>query len=220
VRVHGDRVREPIVVVERRKIMRRLLPFILCLSIFALSCGDSDSDTSSSSTTASTTTTTSSSTTSPTTTSAAPATTPPTTTTGSPVSNDQLDACVGDDWQLVDAGPFTFHTPGDLLDQNPQGIDSLVGRFVSAEMEVVFDFGWYSPNLDEMERLGATLVPVLLDDLDGAYATAEAGAAAFSTQLYVSIPDESGNALWMGVNYDDSARTADAECVVRTVRFS
>ncbi len=200
--------------------MRRLLPFILCLSIFALSCGDSDSDTSSSSTTASTTTTTSSSTTSPTTTSAAPATTPPTTTTGSPVSNDQLDACVGDDWQLVDAGPFTFHTPGDLLDQNPQGIDSLVGRFVSAEMEVVFDFGWYSPNLDEMERLGATLVPVLLDDLDGAYATAEAGAAAFSTQLYVSIPDESGNALWMGVNYDDSARTADAECVVRTVRFS
>ncbi len=204
--------------------MRRLLPFILCLSIFALSCGDSDSDTSSSSTTASTTTTTSSSTTSPTTTSAAPATTPPTTTTGSPVSNDQLDACVGDDWQLVDAGPFTFHTPGDLLDQNPQGIDSLVGRFVSAEMEVVFDFGWYSPNLGEMERLGATLGPVLLDDLEGAYATAEteeAGyATAFSTQLYVAIPDESGNALWMGVNYDDSARTADAECVVRTVRFS
>ncbi len=202
--------------------MRRLLSLILCLSIFAVSCGDSDSDTAD-------TTTTSPSSTAPSSTSAAPSTTSPTTTAGptttaAVVSNDQLDACVGDDWQLVDAGPFTFHTPGDLLDQNPQGIDSLVGRFVGGDMEVVFDFGWYSPNLDEMERLGATLVPVLLDDLDGAYATAETGAEGgatdFSTQLYVAIPDESGNALWMGVNYDDPAFTEDAECVVRTVRFS
>ena len=146
--------------------------------------------------------------------------------TTSVVSDNGAPDCVGDDWVAVDAGPFGFWTPPDVRDEEVQGIDSLVGRYVGDGLEIMFDYGWYSPGIDELERFGATLTPIDLGDATGTYATADGTAADFGaehvTHLRVDrIPGaDPSNALWMGVNYDDAELTAAAECIVGSVRFA
>lgn len=200
-----------------------LFLLILLPSAIAVSCSSSEpteiAEPASSTTTTSTTvpSTTAPSTTVPSTTSAAPDTAAP--DTDGP-------ACAGDDWVAVDAGPFGFWTPPGVMDEEVQGIDSLVGRHVGDGLEIMFDYGWYSPGIDELERFGATLTPIELGDATGTYATATGTGADFGadnvTHLRVDqIPGtDPSNALWMGVNYDDADLTATAECIVATVRFA
>jgi len=133
--------------------------------------------------------------------------------------------CVGDDWKMIDAGPLSFFVPADVIDQNAQGIDSLYGQFRGGGIDLAFDYGWFSPGLEEVERLGATVQTVSLGGVEGAFGTADTSGTDydrdFITHLAVaSIPSaEPSTLLWMGAGYDDAALTATAECIVATVRF-
>jgi hypothetical protein len=65
------------------------------------------------------------------------------------------------DWQTLAAGDaFTFRAPTDVQPVPVQGIDSLVGRYVSPGLEITFDYGWYSGPVD---REGVTGRSVTVD---------------------------------------------------------
>ncbi len=210
--------------------MKRLLATLVLLTAVATAACSSSDPTETSDPPATTTTTTSTDTTlSPDTTSSTTTSDPPPSTTAPSTTvtpSDGPPACVGDDWIEFDTGPFTFRTPPDLFDQNPQGIDSLVGRYVGGGLEITFDYGWYSPGIDDLERFGATIDPIDLGDVVGSFASVSGTAADFGsehvTHLRVDqIPNvDPSNALWMGINYDDVELTATAECIVSTTRFA
>lgn len=204
---------------------------VLAVVLISASCSSSDSTETADATTTSTAiqpTTAQPTTTQPTTTQPTTTTAPPSSTTvvdAPPAPPDDAPACVGADWIAVDAGPFGFWTPADLVDEQVQGIDSLVGRYVGGGLELVFDYGWYSPGIDELERFGATIAPVELGDVSGLFATAEGASAEYGSEFLThlrvdGIPGvDPSNALWMGANYDDPALVETAECIVSTVRF-
>ena len=65
------------------------------------------------------------------------------------------------DWQTVNAaGYFTFKAPPDLQSVPIQGIDSIVGKYASPTLEVLFDLGRYA---DPMNREGYISRRVMVD---------------------------------------------------------
>ena len=53
------------------------------------------------------------------------------------------------DWEMIKADNyFRFRAPSDLQKQDVQGVDSLVGEFVSPTLTLSFDYGAYSDPLD------------------------------------------------------------------------
>lgn len=56
------------------------------------------------------------------------------------------------DWKRSDEGPFSFLLPSDFTREKVQGIDSLVGKFVSTSKAVIaYDYGRYSNQLGELD---------------------------------------------------------------------
>jgi len=199
--------------------MKTLLAIVTtCVALVAGSCSSSPDAGDAGNSTTSTSSTTS------TTVDVAPtdAPTSTSTTTVPPVGP----ACVDDTWTMVDTGPFTFMIPDGVVDQNAQGIDSLVGRFRGEGIEIAFDYGWFSPGLGDVERLGATIVPISLGGVDGEFGTSGAAGDEYGTDFIThlavkNIPSaDPSTLLWLGVSYDDEAFTETAECIVSTVRFS
>jgi len=59
-----------------------------------------------------------------------------------------------DNWQIVDAGPFSLRLPPEYRREQVQGIDSLVGRWESSPRHLVaFDWGPYSNDLRQARAL-------------------------------------------------------------------
>ncbi|GJM38327.1 MAG: hypothetical protein DHS20C19_16940 [Acidimicrobiales bacterium] len=134
--------------------------------------------------------------------------------------------CVGADWELVDAGPFTFSRPADLVDQEVQGIDSLVGFYERDGMTAGFDFGWFSGN--ETERYPDEAETITLDGLTADFVQVDVSAdpdseMPFLVALYVPIPGgENGaqDALAFWVRYEDAADHDAAACMATSVDFT
>jgi hypothetical protein len=56
---------------------------------------------------------------------------------------------VPDTWVTINAGKaFSFRAPPELVEQPVQGIDSLVGKYDSPTLELLFDYGRYSDPLE------------------------------------------------------------------------
>lgn len=139
---------------------------------------------------------------------------------------DQTD-CGGADWVTVDVGPFSFRTPPDLIDQEVQGIDSLVGQYERDGMSVGFDFGWYSGN--ETTQYPDDATTMTIDGLEGDFVQVETGddplaPSRFLVSLYVPIPgdadDLSQTALAFWVRYAAAADGETAACMPQTIDFS
>ena len=47
-------------------------------------------------------------------------------------------------WTSINFGAFSFHAPPGTTNVPVRGIDSLVGRCVSSNIILTFDYGWYS----------------------------------------------------------------------------
>lgn len=134
--------------------------------------------------------------------------------------------CADDSWTTVDAGDFSFTLPADAVDQEPQGVDSQVGRYVGGGLTVEYDYGWYSPNFDDLAADG-TRVDVALDGRPAHRLTTDAADTlgyeqAHLTALYVPPPTGGtvgGSALALWVTFDDDALAATADCIVDSVSF-
>ena len=52
--------------------------------------------------------------------------------------------CSDIEWREEDLGPFSLLLPTDMRKEEVQGIDSYVGKYTRNEMQLSFDYGWYS----------------------------------------------------------------------------
>jgi hypothetical protein len=136
--------------------------------------------------------------------------------------------CAGDDWVTVDTGKFSFRTPADLVDQEVQGIDSLVGQFVGDTMTLGFDFGRFSGNT--ADQFPDAREEVTIDGLTGDLIQIDVSAdpnygseSDWMLSLYVAQPggDDFGtSALALWVRYDDPAVGDVARCITEKIDFA
>src|SRR5688572_28153086 len=56
-------------------------------------------------------------------------------------------AMSGDPWQHIDAGPFSFLAPKDMMRTSLRGIDSYVAGYENERCRLSFDYGIYSDPL-------------------------------------------------------------------------
>ncbi|MDW3217007.1 MAG: hypothetical protein R8F63_00230 [Acidimicrobiales bacterium] len=151
---------------------------------------------------------------------------PTSTTTTTTTPGADAPDCVGADWVAVDAGPFSFHRPPDLVDQEVQGIDSLVGFYERDGMTAGFDFGWYSGN--ETQRYPDEAESITIDGLTADFVQVDVSAdpdadRPFLVALYVPIPGGANgaqDALAFWVRYDDAADHDAAACMATSVDFT
>ena len=136
-------------------------------------------------------------------------------------------SCAGDGWQAVDAGPFSFALPPDLVDEQPQGVDSLVVHYRSDDLQVVADYGVFTSDFSEFDPFVPVVESVVVDGREARLLTADVTGGGwdgdFITALHVPLDPPEGwstMALGMLVQYDDEALAADAACITTTVRFT
>lgn len=151
-----------------------------------------------------------------------------TTTEATPITADPSLSCVGDDWSVVEAGPFRFLTPPDLVDQSAQGIDSLTGVYAGDTMTATFDYGWYSPDFQDLVDAGASASAVVVDGFEGRVIEADLTTiddyeGDWLVALHVPAVEqdefsETSLALWIDVAAEADLETAI--CITRTVDFS
>lgn len=56
--------------------------------------------------------------------------------------------CPTDGWQEVAVGAFIISLPADLEDSGLEGVDSEVGEWMGTDLDVDWDYGWYSNPVD------------------------------------------------------------------------
>ena len=62
-----------------------------------------------------------------------------------PTASNQGNALCSDiEWRQEDLGPFSLSLPTDMRKEEVQGIDSYVGKYTRDDMNLSFDYGWYS----------------------------------------------------------------------------
>jgi hypothetical protein len=134
--------------------------------------------------------------------------------------------CLLNGWQTIDAGDFSFRLPPGVEDQQVQGIDSLVGQYDGAGMNVSFDYGGFTNDFGDLADTGST-EELTVDGYPARIITSDAADTAgygspHLTALYVSVPDGSaptGRALGLSVAFEDAALVPVAHCIVRSVAF-
>ena len=149
---------------------------------------------------------------------------------GSSTSTDGggVPACADDSWQDVEVGDLAFRLPPDVVDQEVQGIDSLVGQYEGGGLSVAFDYGIYSTSFDELDEYGPTETTVEVDGLEGRLLVADVSSSGggwdgdhlVALHLPVGRSTQMGDtALAMWIAYDDPGLEAQATCITETVEI-
>jgi hypothetical protein len=129
-----------------------------------------------------------------------------------------------DDWQKVDSGcGFFFEAPPEMQQQPVTGIDSCVGQYQGAGMQLTYDYGGFSDPLEgysdspEYKEESATIdgfqAKVISlrrdDDSERPYAVA------------VHFPDigKGGVKLTMSIKCEGPAEMDDARLIVKSITF-
>lgn len=95
---------------------------------------------------------------------------------------------VPDDWQTIKAGnAFTFKAPPDLQEKKVQGIDSFVREYVSKDMTLSFDYGWYS---DPMNREGYKRSETIIDGRKAYIATKDKMMGVYFPNVHLDKKDK------------------------------
>ena len=138
-------------------------------------------------------------------------------------TTDAPGACADESWQTVDVGDFSFRLPAELIDQELQGMESLVGEYVGDGLTVSFDYGSFSSEFDELDDYDPTQSDIDVDGLAGRLLTADVTASVGGwagdhiTALHVQTDEDTGTSLSLWITYDDPDLATDADCITNTV---
>jgi hypothetical protein len=137
--------------------------------------------------------------------------------------------CGTESWLTFETAALRFRAPEGVVDQQAQGIDSLVGSYVGEGLRIDFDFGMYSGGVVGVGQVG-TSTSITVDGLAAELMTAEPGQyegydTAHVTALHVpDVESDAGvgspAALAMYVEHQGGTQAAIAECIVRSVEFA
>jgi hypothetical protein len=109
-----------------------------------------------------------------------------------------------EEWKRFDAGWFSFSIPSDMNEDEAHAIDSYVGQFHNARMEISFDYGVYSNPLDDSNKS------------DHRSELIEIGGKQTKIVMYVESSSDSPLKYFAGVHFPDlggqSKLTMTARC--------
>jgi len=138
----------------------------------------------------------------------------------------QGSACSNIEWMREDLGDFSLSLPVDMVDQEEQGIDSLVGRYKKDGMELYFDYGmWTRPPLTFCYYPNYSITAIELSGKPAKISSlrSENGNFEYGASLYVAnVVEHNGEFiehLDMSIGFNEANDKEIARCILESVRF-
>ena len=127
-------------------------------------------------------------------------------------------SCPGVTWTEHSTSGFTVLLPDDLIDSGAEGADSEVGEFVGDDVQVWWDFGWYS---SDFASSSATTERSTVDysGVVGSVVRTLPGARTQTLSVHFPEVSETGgepDLVSLEVSFDEPQR-AVAECIVQSI---